>query len=261
MTNLVTASAPVITESGAEVQLQPAVFDANWVEQAITELGPLSVARLVELSGRSETTVRKLVKKMVSTGALWKDDEAKPATFTMIVDIPVVDEAAVIETLEGVQEAPTADDSTSNDTKIDTIMEAITAPAAPTASVTKITKSKKVAHTTVPDKHNELVQHQNVYKYVTDAYALLENPPMFETANEAYAWANAARDRSEGNHTPEEIAGLYFDVITMHLEELYDNGAITRGVWYGRTFRLRRTLVGNGKGTAAARPAVKTTDK
>lgn len=250
---VVIASETVVLENGTEVQAQPAVFDAPWVEQVIAELGPQTIAGLVEKSGRSETTVRKLVKSMVDFGSLHKNTDSKPAIFELIVDIPAeVDEDAVAEALAGTQE-PAEDD-----TKIDEIMAAITTP--PAIAAAKPVKSKKIAHTSVPDHRNESIQCEGSSIYVTDAYARLENPPMFETASEAYAWANTARDRSEGDHTPEEIAGLYFDVVTTYLEELYDNGDITHGVWYGRTFRLRRTLVGHGKGTASARPAGKTSD-
>lgn len=258
MTNLVIASAPIANDKGAIVQTVPLTLDAAWVVQAITERGPLTVATIVELSGRSETTARKLLKSMVQDGTLWKDVDAKPATFEVIVtttvdvdedEIPVVDTAAVIEALEGVKNA---DDE--NDSKIDEIMDAITTPAKPK-------KSKKIAHTDVPDDRNEFVQYKCCTMWVTSAYAELVDPPMFENALEAYGWANKARDRAEGDHTPEEIAGLYFDVVTTYLEQLVDEGTITHSVWYGRTFRLRRTLVGHGKGTAAARPATKTTDK
>lgn len=237
MTNTTIASAPVVTDKGATVQAIPPNLDAAWLAQAITEFGPLTVSRVVELSGRSETTARKLLKSLVADGTLWKNDEVKPATFELIID-----------TTE--DEAPEAED----EAKIDAIMDAITTEPA------KATKSKKVAHTTVPAEHNATVRVNGEAVLVTEAYALLVDPPMFESADEGFAWSNSAHDRDEGDHTAEEIAGLYLATVTDYLEHLYDNGDITRGVWYGRTFRLRRTLVGSGKGTASARPAKMTTE-
>jgi hypothetical protein len=263
---VVIASETVILENGTEVQAQPAVFDAAWIEHVIAELGPQTVAGLVEKSGRSETTVRKMVKSMVDFGSLYKNTDSKPAIFELLITTEVaedvVDEIAVAEALP-IAPAPVDDDA---DAKIDEIMNAITAPpTAPTSTKSvksgKSAKSKKVAHTVVPDSRNEFVQHQGLTMWATSAYALLENPPTFDSAGDGFAWANTARERSEGDHTPEEIAGLYLDIVTTYLEELYDNGDISHGVWYGRTFRLRRTLVGNVKGTAAARPATTTTDK
>jgi len=245
MTNLVTASEPTVTESGATVTTIPVHLDSDWVQQAITELGPLSVAQVVKLSGRSETTARKLLKALVADGTLCVDTEAKPATYELIIDTT----AAADEDEEDELEPEELED----EAKLDDLMAAITAPPKETP------KSKKVAHTSVPDERNEYVQLGSLTMFVTSAYAKLVDPPMFENALDAYGWANTARDRAEGEHTPQEIAGLYFDVVSTYIEEMLDNGDITRSVWYGRTFRLRRTLIGNGKGTAAAKPAKTTT--
>lgn len=258
MTTVVIAPESAVTETEAA----PFVLSEEWIVDIITEHGPQTVAELVARSGRSETSVRKLLKTLVANGALWKDAEAKPATFEVIVEtteddvIPVVDEAAVIEAPEGTSNVAEVE-TKGDDAKIDEIMSAITAaPAKP-----KTSKSKKVAHTDVPFEHNFAVRLNGEKMLVTEAYALLVNPPTFSGADEAYAWENAALDRSSGDHSPEEIAGAYYSIVAAYLEHLYDEGQISRGVWYGRTFRLRRTLVGNGKGTATARPATKTTDQ
>jgi len=225
MTNTATAVATNMTE---------------WLTQTINEQGPLTVAQVVELSGRSETTARKLLKSLVADGTLWRNDEVKPATFELITDT-TEDEASEAE----------------DEAKIDEIMDAITAEPKPKKSA----KSKKVAHTDVPHAYDRNVRVNGETLVVTEAYALLVDPPTFDSADEAYAWANAAQDRGEGDHTADEIAGLYFEVVTDYLNVLLHDGDITKQVWYGRTFRLRRTLVGHGKGTASARPELTTSDE
>lgn len=252
MTNLVTASTPIVNERGATIQQVPVHFDAAWVKQAILELGPVTVPQLVKLSGRSETTARKLLKALVADGVLDTNAEVKPATYDLVVE-PEVDDDAVAEALGQADAATDAAEA-----KLDALMDAITAK--PQAEAPKVKKSRKVAHTDVPDEYDTRVRVNGERVPVTQAYALLENPPKLESVDEAYAWDNTVSDYPDRDHSPEEIAGAYYAAVADHLERLLDDGDITREVWYGRTFRLRRTLIGSGKGTASARPAKMTTE-
>lgn len=244
MTIFTTASAPIASPvAGATVRLVPVSFDAEWLTTAITKFGPLNIARIVELSGRSETTARKLTKKLVEEGTLVKNTGGTSTLF----ELPAVPAPKV---------ADVNDDDAAQD-KIDEIFNAITSEPKPKLS----TRSKKIAHTTVPDEHTTWIAVGDAQVSIIDAYAKLVNPPMFATASEAFAWANTFADRSDNAYTPEEIAAEYFRVVTAYLDVLAATGTITPQVWYGRTFRLRRTLIGHGKGTASARPSDTSADQ
>ena len=236
----------------------PTYLNVDYVKQEIASAGQLTVKQLVELSGKAETTVRKALKQLVDEYMVVKIDDVKPAAYRLPTEAEVaeVDLDPVDDEPEYGVSHPIALDEDA-EAKLDEIMESITTEPAPV----KTSKSKKVAHTDVPDEYNLVVRVNGQEMPVTTAYAALVDPPTFATAGDAYAWLNTVLDNPDRDHSPEEIAGAYYATVADHLERLYDAGDITRGVWYGRTFRLRRTLIGSGKGTASARPAKATSDK
>lgn len=231
-------------------------LNADYVAQEIAVAGQLTVKQLMELSGKAETTVRTVLKTMVEESRIVKVDGVKPATYRMTTEAEAELEAMDSEPEYDVEYPIELDEDA--EAKLDEILESITAPV----ETPKVKKTRRVARTDVPVEHNQYVRLNGERMLVTDAFALLADAPLLAGVDEAYAWANTALDRgSEGDHSPCEIVGVYYETVAAYLELLLDEEAITRPVWYGRTCRLRHLVVGHGRGTASAKPVGKSTDK
>src|SRR6478735_5996824 len=105
-------------------------LNPDFVAQEIAVAGQLTVKELMALSGKAETTVRTVLKSMVEESRIVKVDGVKPAAYRMIT-APEVDELDVEPEPE-----PEPED---NESKLDDIMAAITAPV----EAPKVKKSKK----------------------------------------------------------------------------------------------------------------------
>lgn len=230
-------------------------LNADFVAQEIAVAGQLTVKQLMELSGKAETTVRTVLKTMVEESRIVKIDDVKPAAYRMITE-PEVAEMDDEEPVYGVQEPIVLDEDA--EAKLDEIMNAIAAPA----EAPKVKKSKKTARTEVPDEHNTPVRRNGELLWVTEAYARLVEVPQFVDVTEVIGIALEAEHLpADGDHTDEQVAALYYRVVSDYLTLLHDEEAITYPVWYGRTCRLRHLVVGHGRGTAAAKSAGKSTDQ
>jgi hypothetical protein len=233
------------------------ILNPDFVAQEIAGAGQLTVKQLMELSGKAETTVRTVLKTMVEESRIIKVDDVKPATYRMATEAEVAEmddedpEYGVSYKIELDEEA---------EAKLNEIMGAITAPQ-PEAAPVKVKKSKKVGRTDVPSEHNVTVRVDGELMWVTDAYALLEEPPQFIDIAEVQGIALGGEETAGADHTAEQIAALYYHTVASYLELLLDEEAITRPVWYGRTCRLRHLVVGHGRGTASAKPVGTTSDK
>lgn len=239
--------------------------------------GALTVKELMVLTGKAETTVRNVLKGLIDGSIVTKVEDSKPAAYTVISPdfVAAIDEVEVTEvevdeapTDEVVDEAPTTEPSLDDEAdaeaeaKLDELVSAIAAiEPAPKPAVKKVKKSKKVGQTQVPDEENETVTVDGAPMFVTDAYAFLIDPPKFNDIDVVFTAALEAQGRTEGDHTAEEVTALYYVTVAAYLENLLDEGTVTRQVWYGRTCRLRHLVIGHGRGTALAKPVVKTKDK
>lgn len=221
-------------------------LNPDFIAQEIAVAGQLTVKELMALSGKAETTVRTVLKTMVEESRIVKVDGVKPAAYRMITE-PEVN--------------TTPDEVDDDESKLDEIMSAITAQPADEAPV-KIKKSRKVGRTEVPDEYNVKVLVDGQEMWVTEAYALLPDPPQFVDVTEVIGIALESTSLDVGaSHTDEQIAALYYRTVADYLELLHDEEAITYAVWYGRTCRLRHLVVGHGRGTAAGKSVDTTGDE
>lgn len=230
-------------------------LNPDFVAQEIAVAGQLTVKELMALSGKAETTVRTVLKSMVEESRIVKVDDVKPAAYRMITEQEVA-EMDDEEPEYGVEHKIELDEDA--EAKLDEILGAITTEV----EAPKVKKNRKVAKTDVPDEHNEMVTLNGETMWVTEAYPLLAELPQFIDVTEVFGVALEADEVPAGqNHTDEQIAAVYYRVVSEYLELLLDEEAITRPVWYGRTCRLRHLVVGHGRGTALAKPVGKSSDK
>jgi hypothetical protein len=232
-------------------------LNPDFVAQEIAVAGQLTVKELMALSGKAETTVRTVLKAMVEESRIVKIDDVKPAAYRMITEAEVV-EMDDEEPEYGVSYPIVLDEDA--EAKLDEILGAITAPKDEPAPV-KVKKSKKVGRTDVPDEYNAHVRVNGELIFVTDAYALLLEPPQFVDVAEVLGIALQAGPADGDDHTAEQVAALSYRTVTAYLNLLLQQEAITYAVWYGRTCRLRHLVVGHGRGTASAKPVDTTDDK
>ena len=252
---------------------------------------PATIAGLVELVGKSETTVRKAIKTYVADGIVELVPESKPATYRLITpewEAPVSTELVVIakpSTELAVIEPEVIDAEVVEDDEpepdLDALIAAIASPAPPTK------KTRKVATTKVDGDMNRLVSFNGQVMTVTDAFPYAVDAPPLQSVDMAYTIAESADHRltfdalllqlpadeaekllSDGWDEPTdirpatavEIAAVYFVTVQAQLDVMYTLGQITYPVWYGRSCRLQHLVIGHGRGTGDRKPAVETTE-